>query len=373
MKLVKLLTLVGVLGALLAVAGCGGTASQSGGGGGAATKATTGKTDTGPAAAKSINGAGATFPAPIYEKIFQQLAKDKGLQVNYQAIGSGGGIKQFTEKTVAFGASDAPMKDEQVSAAGGNPLHIATVGGAVVATYNVEGVKSGLKLKGATLADIFAGKVTKWNDPAIAKDNPGVNLPNADIVTVHRSDGSGTTSIFTNYLSAVSPDWKSQVGAGTEVKWPGGVGAKGNDGVAGQVSRTPNSMGYVELAYAKENKLPYASIESAGEFVEPSLESSKAAVAAAKIPDDLRVTISATNPSGKGVYPITGLTWLLVRQQMDDLPTCKAVANMAWYATHEGQKFAPELNYVQIPDNVVKLDEQKIKSMEANGQKCYTG
>jgi phosphate transport system substrate-binding protein len=322
--------------------------------------------------ASSINGAGATFPAPIYQQMFQQLAQDSGIQVDYQAIGSGGGIEQFTNKTVDFGASDAPMKDDQMQNAGGNPQHIATVGGAVVATYNLQGVQSGLKLRGQTLADIFQGKITRWDDTAIAQDNPGVNLPSTDIAVVHRSDGSGTTNIFSSYLSAVSSDWKNQVGAGTELKWPVGIGAKGNDGVSGEVSRTPNTIGYVELAYATENNLPYASIQNAnGEFVEPSLDSSRAAIENASIPDDLRLTVSSTNPSGNGVYPITGLTWLLVRQQQDDLSKCKALAQVAWYTTHDGQSLAPKQNYVQIPSNVVSLDEQKIKSLQAEGQDCY--
>jgi phosphate transport system substrate-binding protein len=245
----------------------------------------------------------------------------------------------------------------------------------VVATYNVEGVPSGLNLKGQTLADIFQGKITKWNDPAIAGDNPGVSLPDADIVVVHRSDGSGTTDIFSNYLATVSPDWKNQVGAGKELSWPTGVGAKGNDGVAGQVTRTPNSIGYVELAYAKENSLSFASIGSGqgNDFVEPSLDSARAAIESTQIPDDLRVTISSKAPNVNGAYPITGLTWLLVRQQMDDPAQCKAVARTAWYATHDGQKLAPDLNYVQIPNNVVQLNEQKIQSMQAGGQKCYEG
>lgn len=345
---------------LVVFAACGGGGSQGGGQGG------------GGQASSSLNGAGATFPAPIYQQMFQQLAQDSGTQVNYQAIGSGGGIEQFTNKTVDFGASDAPMKDEQMQAAGGDPQHIATVGGAVVATYNVQGVESGLKLKGQTLADIFQGKITKWNDPAIAQDNPGVNLPDADIAVVHRSDGSGTTNIFSSYLSAVSPDWKNQVGAGTELSWPVGIGAKGNDGVAGEVTRTPNTIGYVELAYATENKLPYASIQDAnGEFIEPSLDSARVAIENANIPDDLRVTISSANPSGNNVYPITGLSWLLLRQQQDDLSKCQALAQMAWYVTHKGQDLAPGLNYVQLPDNVVKLDEQKIKNLQAGGQNCY--
>ena len=366
-KVMRVLTCVtGLLLFLAATVGCGG-----GGGGGTQGGGTQGGS-SGQQASSSLNGAGGTFPAPLYQQMFQQFAKDSGIQVNYQAVGSGAGIQQFTNKTVDFGASDAPMTDAQMQQAGGDPQHIATVGGAVVAAYNVQGVQGGLKLKGQTLADIFQGKTTKWNDPAIAEDNPDVNLPDADIATVHRSDGSGTTNIFSSYLSAVSSDWKSQVGAGTELSWPTGVGAKGNDGVAGEVSRTPNTIGYVELAYATENKMTYASIQNAdGEFVEPTLDSAKVAIENADIPDDLRVTISSTNPSGSGIYPITGLTWLLVRQQQDDLSKCQAVARMAWYVTHDGQSLAPDQNYVQIPNKVVSLDEDKIKSLQANGQSCY--
>jgi phosphate transport system substrate-binding protein len=344
---------------LVVFAACGGGGNQGGDQGGGQ-------------AASSLNGAGATFPAPIYQQMFQQFAQSSGIQVNYQAVGSGAGIQQFTNKTVDFGASDAPMTDEQMQSAGGDPQHIATVGGAVVATYNLEGVQSGLNLEGQTLADIFQGRITRWNDPAIAQANPGVNLPDADIAVVHRSDGSGTTNIFSSYLSAVSPNWKSQVGAGTELSWPVGIGAKGNDGVSGEVSRTPNTIGYVELAYATQNNLPFASIQNAdGEFVEPNLDSAGAAIQNADIPDDLRVTISSTNPGGSGVYPITGLTWLLVRQQQDDLSKCQASAQTAWYVTHDGQSLAPDQNYVQIPDNVVSLDEEKIRGLQANGQNCY--
>lgn len=324
-------------------------------------------------AAQSINGAGASFPAPIYTEMFQQLAGDQGIQVNYQSIGSGGGREQFVQKTVDFGASDEPMKEDQEQEAGGNPLHIATVGGAVVAAYNLEGVDK-LNLTGEVLAGIFLGNITKWNDPAIAELNPDAQLPNAEIGVVHRSDGSGTTNIFTSYLSAASPAWKNGPGPGGEIDWPVGIGGKGNEGVAGQVQQTPNSIGYVGLEYAIANGISYANIgKGAGNSVEPSVDTARAAIEAADIPNDLKVTISSTNPQGKGVYPITGLTWLLVRQQMDDLAQCKAVAETAWYVTHDGQKLAPDRNYVKIPDNVVSKDEEFIKSMEAEGQSCYEG
>ncbi len=361
----------------LAVAGCGNTVgSSSGSSGGGASKATGGgKASSGNVqAATSLSGAGSTFVGPYYSKAFKQLAQDKGIQVNYQLVGSGAGIQDFINKTVDFADSDAPMTDQQMKQAGGNPQHIAVVGGGVTLAYNVKGVKGGLKLDGPTIANIFLGKIKKWNDPAIKKLNPGVNLPNENIVVVHRSDSSGTSAIFTTYLSSVSPEWKSKVGASTTPNWPTGVGAKGNDGVAGQITRTQGAIGYVELAYALTNKITYASVKNAsGNFVKPSLDSAKAAIAGAKIPSDLRVIISGTNPQGKNAYPIVGLTWMLVRQQEQNLAKCKAIAETAWYVTHQGQKLAPSLQYVQIPPKVQKIDEQKIKSMEAGGKKCYTG
>ena len=346
----------------LVLAACGGGGGGGGQGGGSQ--------GGGGEAASSINGAGASFPAPIYNAMFQQFAQDSGTQVNYQSIGSSGGREQFIQKTVEFGASDEPMKDEEEQNARGKPLHIATVGGAVVPAFNLEGVDK-LNLTGEVLADIFLGNVTNWNDPAIAQLNPDTDLPDAEIAVVHRSDGSGTTNIFTNYLAAVSPAWKSGPGAGGEIDWPTGIGGKGNEGVAGQIQQTPNSIGYVGLEYAIANSISYASVGEEGNFVEPSVDSARAAIEATNIPDDLKITISSTNPQGQGVYPITGLTWMLVRQQMDDLAQCKAVAQTAWYVTHDGQKLAPDQNYVQIPDNVVSTDEESIRSMQAEGESCY--
>lgn len=362
------LSVVGLSALALMMAACGGnqagsedSGSGDAGGGGNAEMA------------QSINGAGASFPAPVYNKMFQELASNDGPQVNYQSVGSGAGIENFINKSVAFGASDAPMSEEEMQAAGGNPMHIATVGGPVVAAYNIQGVDS-LNLTGQVLADIFLGNITNWSDPAIVQLNPDANLPDAEITVVHRSDSSGTSNIFTSYLAAVSPEWKSGPGAGKSLDWPVGIGAKGNEGVAGQVQRTDNAIGYVGYEYAASTDIPTAAIgtQETG-FTEPSVDSAKAAIAQAEIPEDLRVTISATNPQGEGVYPITGLTWLLVRQQQDDLAQCKAVAETAWYTTHEGQEFAPDLNYAQIPDKVVSQDEQFIKNMEANGTKCYEG
>lgn len=323
--------------------------------------------------AQNINGAGASFPAPVYNRMFQSLAQNGGPQVNYQSVGSGAGIENFINKSVAFGASDAPMSQEEMQQAGGNPRHIATVGGPVVAAYNVQGVEN-INLTGEVLADIFLGNITSWSDPAIAQLNPDADLPDAEITVVHRSDSSGTSNIFTSYLAAVSPQWQSGPGAGKSLDWPVGIGAKGNEGVAGQVQRTEGSIGYVGYEYAASTDLPTAAIgtQETG-FTQPSVDSAKAAIAQADIPDDLRITISAQNPQGEGVYPITGLTWLLVREQQDDLAQCKAVAEMAWYVTHDGQQFAPELNYAQIPDKVVQRDEDFIRSMEANGTRCYQG
>ncbi len=363
-------------GAVLALALAGGAAcgnqagsSDDSGSGGGDTGGGGGNAEM----AQSINGAGASFPAPVYTRMFQGLAQNDGPQVNYQSVGSGAGIENFTNKSVAFGASDAPMSEEEMQQAGGNPRHIATVGGPVVAAYNVQGVEN-LQLTGEVLANIFLGNITTWSDPAIANINPDANLPDSEITVVHRSDSSGTSNIYTSYLAAVSQEWANGPGAGKSLDWPTGIGAKGNEGVAGQVQRTDGAIGYVGFEYAASTDLPAAAIgtQETG-FTEPSVDSAKAAIAQAEIPDDLRVTISETNPQGEGVYPITGLTWLLVRQQQDDLAQCKAVAEMAWYVTHDGQQFAPDLNYAQIPDKVVQRDEDFIRSLEANGTKCYEG
>ena len=363
----------GVALSALTVAGCGNTVGSNNSGGGNSSGSSSGS-GGGAAMAKSLNGSGSTFVAPFYSKVFQQLNQANGIQVNYQAVGSGQGIKDFTKKSTDFGDTDAPMSDQEMKQAGGNPQHIAVAGGGVAAAYKVKGVKTGLKLDGPTLADIFLGKIKKWNDPTIKKQNPGVNLPNENITVVHRSDSSGTSAIFTTYLATVSPEWKNSAGASETPKWPTGVGANGNDGVAGQISRTEGSIGYVELAYALTNNITYAALQNkSGNYVKPSLESAKAAIEGAKIPQDLRVIISGSQPTGNQAYPIVGLTWMLARQQQSDLGKCKAVAETAWYATHQGQKQAPGLEYVQIPSKVQKIDEQKIKSMEAGGQKCYKG
>ena len=317
-----------------------------------------------------LQGAGASFPNPIYQKWFSEYNKlTPGAKFDYQSIGSGGGIKQITSRTIDFGGSDAPMKDDDLKAAPGQILHIPTVIGGVVVTYNLPEVQTELKLTTAAVAGIFLGQIKKWNDPAIAGANAGVTLPAKDITVVHRSDGSGTSFVWTDYLSKVSPEWKEKVGVGTSVNWPVGVGAKGNEGVTGQVKQTPYSIGYVELIYAEQNKLPYGSIQnSTGEFVKPSLDSITAAAAgsAATIPDDLRVSI--TNASGAGAYPIASFTYLLVYQEQADGAKGKELVNFLWWATHEGQQLAKQMGYSPLPAEVVTKAESKIKSITAQGK-----
>ncbi len=316
-----------------------------------------------------INGAGATFPYPIYSKWFSEYAKvDPSVKFNYQSIGSGGGIKQITAQTVDFGASDKPLSDAELQAAAaarGKLLHIPTVMGAVVITYNIPGVGTGLKLKSEDVADIFLGKITRWNDKRIAADNPGVRLPDQPILVVHRSDGSGTTSIFTNYLCSVSPEWVKKVGTGTSVKWPIGLGGKGNEGVAGQVKTTRNSIGYVELAYAFENKLPYASLRNkSGVFVEPSIKSTSAAAAGAarNMPADYRIAL--VNQPGKDAYPIAGFTYLLVYEHQKDAVRGKKLVEFLNWELKKGQKMAPALLYAPLPANVAKMVEKTVKEIK---------
>lgn len=320
-----------------------------------------------------LNGAGATFPYVIYSKWFDVYQKKTGIQFNYQSIGSGGGIKQIIEGTVDFGATDGPMSDSQLEEAkskqGTDVLHIPTVMGAVVATYNVSGIGAGLKLTPDVLADIFLGAVTKWNDARIAAVNPGTSLPDKQIVVVRRSDGSGTTYIFVDYLSKVSETWKSKVGVGTSVNWPVGLGGKGNEGVAGQVKQIDGSIGYVELAYAVKNGLSYATLKNkAGNFIVPSLESVTAAAMSesGNMPSDLRVSI--TNADGKNSYPISGFTWLLVYQNQKDLQKGKAMVNFLKWAMEEGEAYAPALYYAPLPKEVVKLNQKKIASLRYNGK-----
>src|SRR5437667_867284 len=305
-----------------------------------------------------INGAGATFPYPIYSKWFSDYNKlHPNVQINYQSIGSGGGIRQLTNQTVFFGATDGPMTNDQLLAAPAKILHFPTVLGADVPVYNIPNVNAELKFTGQVLADIFLGKITKWNDAALVKLNGGVNLPGTDITVVHRSDGSGTSYIWVDYLSKVSPEFKSRVGVNTSVNWPTGVGGKGNEGVAGLVTQSPGSIGYVELIYALQNKISYGSVQNmAGEFLRASVDSvtAAAAAAAAKMPADFRVSI--TNAEGKGVYPISSFTWLLLYDNPKDKTQAKTMVDFVKWALTDGQKYCADLGYAPLPDAVVKLE-----------------
>jgi phosphate transport system substrate-binding protein len=316
-----------------------------------------------PAQTTQINGAGATFPYPIYSKWFSEYNKmHPDVEVNYQSIGSGGGIRQLSAQTVFFGASDGPMTDEQMSGAPGPILHLPTVLGGVVPVYNIPGVDAQLKFTGVLLADIILGKVNKWNDAAIAKLNPGVKLPATDITVVHRSDGSGTTYIFVDYLAKISPDFKKTVGVATSVNWPVGVGGKGNEGVAGLVKQTPGSIGYVELIYAIQNKISYGSVQNPdGEFVTASLASVTAAAASAAkaMPKDFRVSI--TNAAGKGAYPISSFTWLLFYEKPTDKQRAKIMVDFMKWALSDGQKYCAELGYAPLPKEVIALELDAIK------------
>jgi len=315
-----------------------------------------------------INGAGATFPAPIYTKWFSEYNKlHPNAEINYQPLGSGAGIRQITNQTVFFGASDGPMTDEQLKAAPDKILHFPTVLGAVVPVYNIPGTKAELKFTGPVLANIYLGKITKWNDPAITKLNPGVTLPGTDIAVVHRSDASGTTYIFTDYLSKVSPEWKSKVGVNTSVNWPTGVGGKGSEGVTGVVTQSPGSISYVELVYALQNKISYGSVQNAaGEFLKGSVQSVTAAAAAAAptMPADFRVSI--TNAPGKGAYPISSFTWLLLNENPKNKAQAKAMNDFVKWAITDGQKYATDLGYAPLPANVVKLEMAQLAKIKVS-------
>ncbi|HEX7484570.1 MAG TPA: phosphate ABC transporter substrate-binding protein PstS [Vicinamibacterales bacterium] len=316
--------------------------------------------------AQQISGAGASFPFPIYAKWFSDYNKlHPNVQINYQSIGSGGGIRQLTAQTVFFGATDGPMTKDQQLVAPGNILHLPTVLGAVVPVYNLEGVNADLKFTGIVLADIFMGKITKWNDPAIAKLNAGVNLSGTDITVVHRSDGSGTTYIFADYLGKVSPEWKKRVGVSTAVNWPVGLGGKGNEGVAGLVKQAPGSIGYVELIYALQNKVAYGSVQnSSGKFVRASVEAVTAAAAAATsaMPADFRVSI--TNAPGDAVYPISSFTWLLFYENPKDKVAARTMVEFMKWALSDGQKLCAGLGYAPLPDGVVKLEMDALKKIK---------
>jgi phosphate transport system substrate-binding protein len=328
-----------------------------------------------PGEANNLTGAGATFPAPLYQKWFDEYVKLTHVQVNYQAIGSGGGIKGIQDKTVDFGASDAPMTDDQLQAAsGGAILHIPAALGAIVPTYNIPGVSAKLKFTGATLAGIFLGDITKWNDPKLVADNPDLANINQDIVVVHRSDGSGTSFGWTDYLSTVSPDWQQKVGKGTSVNWPVGLGGNGNPGVAGEVQQNPNSIGYVELIYAIQNKLGYGQVKNkAGQWIDASLDSVTAAAAASiqTIPPDLRFSI--VDAQGPTSYPISTATWLLAYKNMTDQSKAVALTRLLWWATHEGQKFNNDLAYATVPTPLTAKSEDFIRQITVNGTPAFPG
>ena len=320
------------------------------------------------AAQSTINGAGATFPYPIYSKWFAEYNKLKSnVQINYQSIGSGGGIRQLTNQTVFFGATDGPMTPEQMQAAPGKILHLPTVLGAVVPIYNLPGTQGELKFNGPVLADIFLGKITKWNDPAIAKLNSGMKLPATDITVVHRSDGSGTSYIWVDFLAKLSPEWLKKVGVNTSVNWPVGLGGKGNEGVSGLVQQTPGSIGYVELIYALQNKIAYGSVQNAeGEFVRATIQAVTAAAGAAvkNMPKDFRVSI--TNAPGKGVYPISSFTWILLYENPKDKAQSKVMVDFMKWALTDGQKFAGELGYAPLPAEVVKLEMDALGTIKVS-------
>lgn len=344
-----------MLGLALFVGGCSSSSNQP-------------ATTDAPAQAAQINGAGATFPFPIYSKWFAEYNTRKpGVRINYQSIGSGGGIRQLTNRTVFFGATDGPMTDEQLKAAPDAVLHFPTVLGGVVPIYNLPGLSGELRFTGPLLADIYLGKIKKWNDAAIAAANPGVSLPATDITVVHRSDGSGTTFIFVDFLSKVSPAFKSAVGAATSVNWPVGVGGKGNEGVAGLVSQTPGSIGYVELIFASHNKIAFGAVQNAaGEFVKASVESvtAAAAEAATNMPADFRVSI--TNAAGKGVYPISSFTWLLLYENPTDKVSGKAMVDFLTWALTDGQQYCAELGYAPLPASVVEREKAALARIKTS-------
>jgi phosphate transport system substrate-binding protein len=317
----------------------------------------------------TLNGAGATFPNPLYSKWNSEYSKaNPSIKINYQSIGSGGGIRQIIAGTVDFGATDAPMKDDESKQAPGKLFHIPTTIGAVVLTYNVPEVTEALKLSPEVLADIYLGKVKKWNDPKIAADNKGAKLPAKDIAVAYRTDGSGTTNIFTDYLSSVSPEWKKKVGVGKSVKWPVGLGAKGNEGVTGQLKTTPYTIGYIERAYATQNKLPMVELKNkAGKFIAPTTAAMSAAAEGVEMPAELYVSL--VNSAGEAAYPISGYTYLLVYADAKDAAKGEAIAKYLWWALHDGQQFAESLDYAPLPAKVVTLVEARLKELSAGGKK----
>lgn len=361
-RILLVLAMALVVTMVVAACGGGGEAPQGEGTG------PTGAEGTQPAPSAqpvSLHGAGASFPYPLYSKWMDEYHQlNPNITVNYDSIGSGGGIKGITEKTVDFAGSDAPMSDEELARAPGEIIHIPTVMGAVVVTYNLPGVSSGMKLDGQTVSDIFMGKITKWNDAKLQELNPDLNLPDKDIAVVHRSDGSGTTYTFTDYLTSVSQDWANGPGRGKEVQWPVGIGAKGNEGVSGQVSQVEGAVGYVELAYAMENDLPYAYLKNrAGKFIEPSIDgvTAAAAGAAANMPADMRVSI--VNAPGDDAYPIATYTYLLIYQKQEDPVKAEALLDFIRWCVNEGDQYATDLLYAPLPDNVKQMVEEKLQTV----------
>jgi phosphate transport system substrate-binding protein len=363
-------TVLALAALLLLLSACGGASGGTGG------TASNGSTTQCPST-NGLTGAGATFPFPLYSKMFSEYAKiGCKVQVNYQSVGSGAGKTQFLQQTVDFGASDGPMTDEEIAKSqNGAILHIPTTLGAEAISYNLSAVSASthLKFTGPLIADIYLGKVKFWDDPAITKLNPGVSLPHQGISVVHRSDGSGTTAIFTKYLAAVSPEWSSKVGAGSTVNWPVGVGGKGNEGVAAAVRTTAGAIGYNELAYVLKNSIQYGMLQSKdGTFLLPTLETAKAdAQNFTTIPDDLRFYI--VNAPGKDSYPISGYSWLLVYVNQRDATQGEALANLLWWMVHDGQQYSTALSYVPLPSTIVQKDEAKIKMMQCGGSPCYKG
>jgi len=320
------------------------------------------------AVAQELTGAGSSFAAPLYNRWASDYAAKTKIRVNYQSIGSGGGIRQFSEMTVDFGGTDGPMTDDQMSKAKGGPvLHVPVAMGAAVLVYNVPGVTTELRMNGPVIAGIFLGKITRWNDAAIKGINPGIALPNQDILVVHRSDGSGTTYMFTDYLTAVSPEWAEAVGKGGDVKWPVGIGGKGSDGVTGQVKQLPGSIGYVELTYARQNKLGYALVRNAaGNFVKPSIASVTAAAAgiAKGLPASTDYRISIVNAPGQDAYPISSMTWALVYRHQSDRAKGKMLVDFLRYGLSQGQQAAEQLDYAPLPAPIVKQLEKRLDAVK---------
>lgn len=321
----------------------------------------------------NLNGAGATFPYPLYSKWMTEYNRQHpNVRINYQSIGSGGGIRQIVAGTVDFGATDSPMKDEEAKGAPGRILHIPMTIGAVVVAYNVPGVAASLKIAPAALAAIFTGEIKKWNDAKLKATNPGVALPDKEIAVVYRTDGSGTTAVFTDYLAKVEPSFKNKVGVGKSVKWPVGLGAKGNEGITGQVKTTPGSIGYVEIAYAMQNKLPLFQIQNrAGNFVEPTIESITAAAQGVEMPDTLYTSIA--DAEGPQAYPIAAFTYILVYEDTKDPIKGEALARFLWWAVHDGQSLAANLHYAPLPAKVVALIENRLKSLRSDNKKFLSG